>query len=290
MKVPDEIIRRHQAFVYWDPVQVRIGSQIIYLQYANGPGDQEAYNPDNYVVDTDKRCYLAWLDDPLHIPNLTVSIISNLQLAKQPTSHGLANHFENLPTEIRNEIVPLLTTQPVTLDCNYSIPQVYWKHALPRLPFLWDIDEQIINEESQTAELEGIEWDWEKLVRQLMTPVTTVDEKSPCIQDRDEEDEYDDEYEVNNPIPWSYAQVGLAVPPGLNNRRRIWQILEEMYPNDVGMSQPLDEDCESVGHFGDEPKTVRHHSFCFNLPRLARQRSATNRLPLVPPYDQLDLR
>lgn len=33
---------------------------------------------------------------------------------------------------------------------------------------------------------------------------------------------------------WSYKRVGLkCIPHGLNNRRRIWQILEEMRPNDV---------------------------------------------------------
>jgi hypothetical protein len=44
---------------------------------------------------------------------------------------------------------------------------------------------------------------------------------------------------------WSYGRVGLGDPPkGLNNRRRIWQILEDMYPNDVGLRHDPDSDDE----------------------------------------------
>lgn len=98
------------------------------------------------------------------------------------------------------------------------MPQRHWKQAFDEISFLWDLNEDILNEKIREAESAGTEWDWEKITRQLMTPVTMVGGTSQF-----------------DPEPWNYDQVGLDVPHGLNNRRRIWQILEEMYPNDVGL-------------------------------------------------------
>ncbi|KAJ4197076.1 hypothetical protein NW767_009321 [Fusarium falciforme] len=33
---------------------------------------------------------------------------------------------------------------------------------------------------------------------------------------------------------WNHGEVGLDVPPGFTNRRRIWQLLEDMDPDEVG--------------------------------------------------------
>jgi hypothetical protein len=38
---------------------------------------------------------------------------------------------------------------------------------------------------------------------------------------------------------WDYRQVGLVVPAGLKNRRRIWQALEEMFPDDMEVYHSL---------------------------------------------------
>lgn len=104
------------------------------------------------------------------------------------------------------------------------MPQTYWKQAFLSLSFLWDLDLELVDRMmSQLSK--NTEWDWEKLTRQLMSRVEMVDET-----------------DCENPDIWSYKKVGLDVPPGFNNRRRIWQILEEMYPNDVKHVQPDWED------------------------------------------------
>lgn len=100
------------------------------------------------------------------------------------------------------------------------IPQSYWKDLFLRIPFLWDIDTQTVNDRASL-----LEWNWEKLTRQLMCPVTMTDEE-----------------DKSNPVAWNYKHVGLSVPSGLNNRRRIWQILEDMYPHDVGTDYGLEEE------------------------------------------------
>lgn len=43
---------------------------------------------------------------------------------------------------------------------------------------------------------------------------------------------------------WDYHQVGLVFHPGLKNRRRIWQILEEMFPDDVEVYHSKDDPSE----------------------------------------------
>ncbi|CAM1500519.1 Fc.00g096810.m01.CDS01 [Cosmosporella sp. VM-42] len=199
-----------------EPIKLGLGRY--YIPTAAIPGDQMDYDDD--VEEW-------WEDDPLHVPNLTTSLLSNLQQwnSKNSTNAPFSVNFENLPSEITDEIVAHLMDQAITLECNYLMPQSFWKQALLQIPFLWDIDTEIVREKSRQAELARTEWDWEKMTRQLMIPVTVADQRSIC-----------------NPVTWSYKQVGLIVPSGLNNRRRIWQILEDMYPNDVGVSNRIDAD------------------------------------------------
>lgn len=56
-------------------------------------------------------------------------------------------------------------------------------------------------------------WNWEKLTRQVMTRV-----QWPAYGASSDDDE----------IVWDYSKAGLQVPAGLTNRRRIWQILQDM--------------------------------------------------------------
>lgn len=100
------------------------------------------------------------------------------------------------------------------------MPQTYWEQALLSIPFLWDLEIRLIDEKTSQHRT-NTEWNWEKMARQIMSRVEMVDET-----------DYD------NPHTWSYAKVGLDVPSGLHNRRRIWQIIEDMYPNDVQHVQP----------------------------------------------------
>lgn len=126
----------------------------------------------------------------------------------------------SLPEEIKKKIAAFLTFQPISLECNYLMPQAYWKQALLSIPFLWDLEINLVDEKTSLP-LENAEWNWEKMTRQIMSRVEMVDET-----------------DCETPDVWSYAKVGLDVPPGLHNRRRIWQIVEDMYPNDVQHVQP----------------------------------------------------
>lgn len=162
--------------------------------------------------------YFQWYYDPLQIPNLTASLTSNLiRCAPRGTSSSFTRRFENLPPELRNKIANLIPGQLPAASCNYLMPQAYWKRVFLQIPFLWDVDAEAIARRSSEADTTGFEWDWEKLTRQVMTPA----EIQPF---------YGNEVTVG-----FYEKKGLSVPPGLGNRRRIWQILEEMYPNDVGL-------------------------------------------------------
>ncbi|KAH8670611.1 hypothetical protein BGZ61DRAFT_497746 [Ilyonectria robusta] len=162
-----------------------------------------------------------WDDDPLHIPNLTSSLVSALEQVQPPhMTLRFRSYFAILPQEIQDDIKDLVMSslmhEPFTLDCNYLVPQSFWKSLFLQVPFLWDVDEDIINKKLLPI-MTGNEWNWEKITRQILTPVEAL---FP---------EYWEEVE------WDYNDVGLVVPPGLNNRHRIWQIVEEMYPNDVEM-------------------------------------------------------
>lgn len=66
-------------------------------------------------------------------------------------------------------------------------------------------------------------WNWEKLTRQVMSSP----HPSPP-----------DAASYRKEGIWSYEEVGLDVPGGFTNRRRIWQILEDMRPNDVQVGAP----------------------------------------------------
>ncbi|KAK7421218.1 hypothetical protein QQX98_002348 [Neonectria punicea] len=189
---------------------MKLGRSRYYLPRDSIPGDDAEYDD----------LYEWWEDDPLFIPDLTGCLVSNLEQHMLSDSAGLKSRdsFEALPQEMKDKTTADLLNQPITLECTYLVPQSHWKKAFLQIPFLWDLDKKVIDDKVE-GELEvGMEWNWEKITRQLMTPVTMVDEKDRW-----------------NPVPWSYDQVGLTVPHGLNNRRRIWQILEDMYPSDFGM-------------------------------------------------------
>ena len=62
------------------------------------------------------------------------------------------------------------------------------------------------------------EWDWEQLVRRLMARPIQVD--PPPL-------------DYLMPTPWNYGKAGLELPQGLTNRRRIWQIVDDMDPKEL---------------------------------------------------------
>ncbi|KAM6525550.1 hypothetical protein FALCPG4_011088 [Fusarium falciforme] len=159
--------------------------------------------------------------------NLTSGLVSGLEPhEEQDSDHIRFNElFRGLPQEVKHQIVDLLPQGSLPLDCNYLVPQEEWKHGFVRTPFLWDLDHEAIHKKHSAPP--NTEWNWEKLTRQVMSPVTVAEGLSFSAE------------------AWSYGRVGLRGPcRGLSNRRRIWQMLEDMYPNDVGMRHDPDSDDE----------------------------------------------
>jgi hypothetical protein len=99
-----------------------------------------------------------------------------------------------------------------------KISQSIWKEIFFQIPFLWDLNAETIYKKTGSSTKDIVKWNWEKLTRQVMSsphppPPDTSSYSSDGI--------------------WSYDDVGLDVPGGFTNRRRIWQILEDMRLNDV---------------------------------------------------------
>ncbi|RGP76195.1 hypothetical protein FSPOR_318 [Fusarium sporotrichioides] len=181
-----------------------------------------------------------WDHDPISIPHLTEALMSNLKRVESSSTHDqFATSFNNLPPEIEDIITSFLKEGSTSLECTYLMLQSRWKDILSQVPFLWDLETDIIEAKQQETVSGSFEWNWEKLARQVLSAVP--------IFVSDDDDECDDELEN----PWSYQTVGLAVLLGLTNRKRIWQILVDMYPNDVGMVHCLDEKDEYEGEDQD---------------------------------------
>ena len=98
------------------------------------------------------------------------------------------------------------------------LPQSLWKEAFLKIPFLWDLDVEEVGSFPDSPPDPNKEWDWEQLVRRLMACRIQVD--SPPL-------------EFFMPAPWDYGKVGLELPQGLTNRRRIWQIVDDMDPKEL---------------------------------------------------------
>ncbi|RSL66699.1 hypothetical protein CEP51_012776 [Fusarium floridanum] len=182
---------------------------------------------DYYIPDYHPGSYHNWwLDDPLVIPDLTGRLLSNLQLVEPHTTRpgSLQTSLESLPQELQDRAISLLRVGTIGLDCTHLLPQSYWKQLFLEIPFLWDLDKSLV---SEYKDKDGKEWYWERLFRQVMARVQPLT------------------YPENGDIrAWSYDEVGLDVPPGFTNRRRIWQLLEDMDPDEVekyGVEEREDE-------------------------------------------------
>ncbi|CAG7558011.1 unnamed protein product [Fusarium equiseti] len=164
-----------------------------------------------------------WNEDPIAIPDLTTALVANLELAPEPSSqlpknaNQFRNQIEELPQRIKDHICSFFQYGQTSIECTNLMPQSMWKHVFFQIPFLWDLDAQIVYDSigKETTEIET--WNWEKISRQVMSPAQISPRES----------------EEGNNLCWSHDKVGLCVPGGFTNRRRIWQIVEEMHPNDV---------------------------------------------------------
>ncbi|KAF4549009.1 Hypothetical protein D9617_24g017230 [Elsinoe fawcettii] len=175
-------------------------------------GDETDF--DDYDRAGSKFFYLE--SDPLDIPAMTSQILGGLCPVPGETARAMspmwqyrndADHANqtsilhcilNLPQEIQQIIVNQLRPfDNPPRQCTYMFPPTMWKQALLNgiLPWLWDLDHKMIHAQSERDQM----WDWEKLVRRLAQ---------------------DDVFLPGSPDP--------NIPRGMKNRRRIWQIIDDM--------------------------------------------------------------
>ncbi|KAM5356755.1 hypothetical protein ACJ41O_003401 [Fusarium nematophilum] len=163
-----------------------------------------------------------WFDDPSHVPDLTTRLLSNLQHIEPATitSQAFQARFDGLPQELKDKIASILLHETMPVNCTGLMPQPCWKELVLQIPFLWDLDRDSMSDFTEST---NADWDWERLYRQLMTRPTVAifPETGGCK-------------------PWNYQDVGLSVPPGLTNRRRIWQVLEDMDPKELDAADDPD--------------------------------------------------
>lgn len=163
--------------------------------------------------------------------------MSTLELVESPsTDEGFSNRFDSPPPKIRNIIIEdliayVLTEGSSSIRCTYLIPQYCWKQALIQIPFLWDLENEIVERKDQEATTGLFEWNWEKLARQMLA-------EFPIFREGED-------FGLGLYGQSDLDTFGLPiVPPAFANRRRIWQILTDMYPNDVGMVRRMGKEEE----------------------------------------------
>ncbi|CEI39698.1 unnamed protein product [Fusarium venenatum] len=139
-------------------------------------------------------------------------VIINARYSKDP----FQNNLFNLPQELLEEITEYLRYGSTDLQPTYLLSRSFWKQLFIKLPFLWDLDVQQVQQFPYSPIEAGKEWDWEHLVRQIMA--RPVKFQRPI---------YSGCHDFSLKL-WDYGQVGLDMPLGMTNRRRMWQILEDM--------------------------------------------------------------
>ncbi|KAI1496123.1 hypothetical protein F5X99DRAFT_85453 [Biscogniauxia marginata] len=178
---------------------------------------------------------------------LTEDILRNLEqcprgACSEGDAHSLTTRFLLLPGELQDAIVAeIRPVRGLPRATTRLLPQEFWREQLKSgskglLPWLWDIDAELVDAKaSETCTGgEGYEWNWELLVRKLSCNVD--------FGVRLEVPEDADPWKPHNPgATWiwtGYRNDLEHVPAGLHNRRRIWQLMEEMFVGDVLPSPP----------------------------------------------------
>ncbi|KAK6070699.1 hypothetical protein SCUP515_08308 [Seiridium cupressi] len=163
--------------------------------------------------------------DPTSIPDLTQQIISNVETLEpssaNPSKKVFSELFLSLPQELRDRVVLFMGSfEGLSRHCTGLLPQETWLYILLSgryLPFLWDLNVAAVEKLCEAKADGGIELNWELLVRQLSKGVWTNWKHHNSLEA---------ELEL-------FCYPGMALPDGLRNRRRIWQLVEEMYVGDV---------------------------------------------------------
>jgi hypothetical protein len=157
------------------------------------------------------------LANPIKVSGITDYVLSLLHpVLKQGVSpeQSISKYMAQIAPELKLAIVDsLLPLRNLPLQCTRLLDQSYWKEMLMSgrfLPYLWDLDLELL--EAKASQLpEKVEWDWERLIRQL-SQSGFLDYIAKAAG-------------FSNFLP--------HVPYGLRNRRRIWRILEEMKLDDM---------------------------------------------------------
>ena len=145
------------------------------------------------------------------VPNLTTFLLSKLR--RMPESFGVVSssnqaltaRLSQLPGEIMNLIIANIgPVDRSSRACTRLLVPAQWREGLASgsfIPWLWDLDREACRRKDTEATRGSTEpWDWELLVR------TLAQEKV---------------FEV---------EASLAdAPLGLQNRRRIWSTVEEIF-------------------------------------------------------------
>ena len=160
--------------------------------------------------------------DPLNVPELTSQLLHNLRPmdGRRPSEveKAFQTRFRNLPPELREKVVSfMLGPDGLPGACTRLLRPSVWRDILlePKLlPFLWDVDADLVRAYDAERRSLGIVPDWEELVRKLSLGVGFG------------KGGFWDQY-VDHGGGWT-----LDVADGLRNRRRIWQLAEEMYVGD----------------------------------------------------------
>ncbi|KAI1207809.1 uncharacterized protein F4807DRAFT_433404 [Annulohypoxylon truncatum] len=182
---------------------------------------------------------------PLHVSDLTSAVLENLSslppaTAAIPQAVSFQKRFLALPPELRDHVCSFLASRngmPGT--CNGLLPQWIWREVLLRgecLPFLRDLDVAVVRDFCARwgREHGSQEPNWELLVRKLSQEAWSI---------------------------WDAESSSLKVPSGLRNRRRIWQLIEEMYVGDlvpVKRMMRVSSDHVVVPRYWDERGEVMH--------------------------------
>lgn len=180
---------------------------------------------------------------PLNIKDLTGCLLRNLQPCRSRVSFTaesskLAEGLARMPTEIIEALFSHMG-RDLPRTSSRVVAQKFWKEQLKSacrgrglLPWLWDIDVTLVDAKDAEPCPGGtdFEWDWELLVRHLTRGVDYG------VRPGLPEDIYPNPTEADP--TWKTACTGyhtdlVHVPAGLHNRRRIWQLLEEMFVGDA---------------------------------------------------------
>lgn len=169
------------------------------------------------------------MDDPLDNSSLTKDLLNNLESRITPVDTRKGSPFKKrlriLPAELKLLIYELLVEeQEWPLECTRLLGPRFWKALFnryhPCMRWLWDLDFELIRWTDPDLRM-----DWELLFRQLSRQPKIPD----CLGEH-----ADSDYEVFRGV-WSH------VPPGLEGRRRISRLVEEMRVGDRSVQWGLDQ-------------------------------------------------